>query len=111
MTTVRLSLPNEVLDELDLPYEGLRGGPDDLSIGIEGINVAASLVTLATLRPQLSALARAVRRWRRRDGRDTVVLTVRGHGLDLRLDLPANVQTADILAALQRLLNGPPAGA
>jgi hypothetical protein len=103
MTTVQLSLPDEVVRELSLPYEGVRG-PYDLAIAIEGIDVVASIVTLAQLRPQLATLANALRRWRRADGQRPAVLTVDGPDIKLRLELPPNVQTTDVLAALQSLM-------
>jgi hypothetical protein len=34
------------------------------------------------------------------------VLTVRGTGLDLRIELPPNVLTVEVLAALKPLLDG-----
>lgn len=104
MTIVRLQLPPEVIEELDLPYEGVR----DVSVvhlAIEGISVVANLATLAALQPQAAALVAAVRRWRLKDPRPSVTLTVKGPGLDLKIDLPRNVSTAHLLDQLRPLLD------
>ncbi|BCJ56782.1 hypothetical protein [Micromonospora endophytica] len=102
MSVVKLKLPPDVLDEIDLPYEGIRGA-DAITLAIEGVAVLANLATLATVQPQLSALVVAIRNWRLRDDRPTVVLTVRGRGIDIRVDLPRNVNTAMLLECLQPL--------
>jgi hypothetical protein len=49
---VLLHLPPEVIAEAGLPYEGLRD-PNGITLALDGINVAASVVTLATLRLNL----------------------------------------------------------
>lgn len=102
MTSVKLLLPSDVFDEIDLPYEGVRD-ISALTIAIEGTAVLANLATLAGLQPQLGALVSAIRNWRLRDERATVVLTVKGSGVDLRLELPRNVSTAVLLKHLQPL--------
>ncbi|MGC5663994.1 hypothetical protein ACN261_26805 [Micromonospora sp. WMMD723] len=102
MTSVKLLLPADVFDEIDLPYEGVRD-LSALTLAIEGTAVLANLATLAGLQPQLGALVGAIRNWRLRDERATVVLTVEGPGVDLRLDLPRNVSTAVLLKHLEPL--------
>ncbi|MFY1623061.1 hypothetical protein ACN268_07625 [Micromonospora sp. WMMD735] len=102
MTSVKLLLPADVFDEIDLPYEGVRD-LSALTLAIEGTAVLANLATLAGLQPQLGALVGAIRNWRLRDERATVVLTVKGPGVDLRLDLPRNVSTAVLLKHLEPL--------
>lgn len=106
MTTVRLSLPPQVIDELDLPPEGLRGANDFL-VAIEGLNVSASIVTLSALKPRAVALVNALRSWRRQTPGEPVVLTVSGPGVELRIKLPRNVQTSEVLAQIQPLMNRP----
>ncbi|MEV4770570.1 hypothetical protein [Micromonospora humida] len=102
MTSVKLLLPADVFDEIDLPYEGVRD-ISALTLAIEGTAVLANLATLAGLQPQLGALVGAIRNWRLRDERPTVALTVKGPGVDLRLDLPRNVSTAVLLKHLEPL--------
>ncbi|WP_341716138.1 hypothetical protein QQG74_19185 [Micromonospora sp. FIMYZ51] len=102
MSVVKLKLPPEVLDEVDLPDEGIRG-VDAITLAIEGVAVMANLATLAAVQPQLSALVVAIRNWRLRDERPTVVLTVKGRGVDIRVDLPRNVDTAMLLECLRPL--------
>ena len=68
MTSVSLQVPQEIVDELAMPYEGVRGG-QGIIVAIEGINVAASVVTLATLRPYARRFVEAIRHWRLRDKR------------------------------------------
>ncbi|NGM16363.1 hypothetical protein [Verrucosispora sioxanthis] len=105
MSVVRLQLPAEVLDEVDLPYEGVRG-VEAITIAVEGIAVMANLATLAAVQPQLGALVAAIRHWRLRDERPTVVLTAKGPGIDIRVDLPRNVDTAMLLDCLRPLFEG-----
>ncbi|TDC41405.1 hypothetical protein [Micromonospora sp. KC213] len=104
MTSVKLLLPPEVIDELALPYEGVRD-ISAVTLAIEGVGVLANLATLATLQPQLGALATAIRNWRLRDERQSVVLTVKGPDIDLKLDLPRNVSTAALLKQLAPLFD------
>ncbi|RGC67646.1 hypothetical protein C5N14_17855 [Micromonospora sp. MW-13] len=104
MTTVKLLLPAEVFEELDLPYEGVR----DLSaitLAVEGTGLLANLAALAALQPQLSDLVAAIRNWRLRDPRPSVTLTVTGPGIDLKVDLPRNVSRARLLEQLRPLLD------
>ncbi|MEU8300100.1 hypothetical protein AB0C04_22835 [Micromonospora sp. NPDC048909] len=104
MSSVKLLLPPEVLEELDLPYEGVRD-VSAVTLAIEGISVAANLATLATLQPQVGALVAAIRNWRLRDPRPSVTLTVKGPGLDMKLDLPRNVSRAQLLDQLRPLFD------
>jgi hypothetical protein len=104
MSTVELLLPADVLAELDLPQEGARGG-NELSVAIDTMNVAASIVTLAALRHSVTAVAAAIRRWRLRQPPSTPCrLHVKGRGIDLKIDLPPNVQTAQVIEAIQDLI-------
>lgn len=110
MTAVTLQLPAEVVDELAMPYEGVRD-LHGMTVAIEGVNLAASVVTLAALRAYARQFVEAIRRWRLRDRRASVTMTVRGPGIDLRIDLPRNVSSADLLDQLHVLLSddgGPP---
>ncbi|MFI6230240.1 hypothetical protein ACIBCR_23370 [Micromonospora echinospora] len=104
MTSVRLLLPAEVFEEVDLPYEGVRD-LSALTIAIEGVSVVANLATLATLQPHWNDIVGAIRNWRLRDPRPSVLLTVRGPGIDLKLDLPRNVSRAQLLDQLRPLLD------
>lgn len=108
MKTVLLKLPQEVIDDLDIPYEGVRGG-HDIVVAIEAIDVTASVVTLAALVPRLANLVNAIRRWRLHDRQGNAVMTVKGPGLELRIDLPPNIQSAEILSQLRPLLEQRPA--
>ena len=93
--------------EAEIPYEGVRDVPAAV-LAIEGINFTASVITLATLRAYAPKLVAAIRRWRLRrpanpaDG--PIRLTVKGTGVDLRLELPPNVSTKDLLRQLAPLL-------
>ncbi|HET8658919.1 MAG TPA: hypothetical protein VFM55_07970 [Micromonosporaceae bacterium] len=104
MADVELVLPPEVLAELDLPDQGTRGDGAPYRIVVEGLNVVASVVTLAALRPRLPALARALRRWVLRLDRPTPTrVLVHGQGIDVKLELPPNVPVTEILRALEAL--------
>jgi len=72
---------------------------------IEGINFTASIVTLVTLRQYAPNLVAAIRRWRLNQSKGAVVLTVKGGGLDMRVDLPPNVSTRELLQQLSPLLD------
>ena len=103
MTSIVLRLPEEIVRELQLPYEGTRG-TSAVTIAIEGIAVAGDLAALLTAQPQLQAIVAAIRRWRLTDPRPSVVLTVKGPGIDIRIDLPRNVRSAEVLRRLEPLL-------
>ncbi|WP_328374380.1 hypothetical protein [Micromonospora zamorensis] len=104
MTSIKLLLPPEVIEELDLPHEGARDF-SALTLTIDAVGVAANLATLAALQPQLGALVAAVRNWRLRDPRPSVTLTVTGPGLDLKVDLPRNISKAQLLDQLRPLFD------
>lgn len=105
MTHVQLMLPDEVVSGLALPPPDSRDA-DLVELAIEGLTVTASIATLAVLRPQLRELAAALRGWVLRQPVGTRSrLTVKGRGLDLRLELSPNVSRADILAVLQPLVD------
>ncbi|MEV6631519.1 hypothetical protein AB0M54_12290 [Actinoplanes sp. NPDC051470] len=91
-----------------LPYEGVRDAAG-IVIAIEGVNVAASIVTLATLKQYAPRLASSLRQWRLRQPRraagEPTTLTVRGPGLSLTVDLPPNVSTQQLLTQLAPLLD------
>ncbi|UQU62829.1 hypothetical protein COUCH_27850 [Couchioplanes caeruleus] len=103
MTSIVLRLPETVVQELALPYEGSRDA-SAVTMAIEGIAVAANVATVLTAQPQLQAIAAAIRRWRLGNERESVVLTVRGPGIDLRIDLPRNVSSERLMRQLQPLL-------
>ncbi|WP_020509998.1 hypothetical protein [Paractinoplanes globisporus] len=79
-------------------------------VAIEGINFTASVVTLATLKQYAPALVEAIRRWRL--GQDTrpMVLTVKGDGINLTIELPPNVSTRQLLQQLAPLLESDETG-
>ncbi len=105
MTSIQLLLPQEILDEADLPYEGVRD-VSNTRIAIDSLSVASSIITLTTLRAYLVPLADAIKRWRSStDHRDTVMLTVKSDRIDLKVPLKANVRRVEILDALRPLLD------
>ncbi|MEH1055561.1 hypothetical protein V6U89_10170 [Micromonospora sp. CPCC 206171] len=107
MTSIKLLLPPEVLDEVALPYEGIRD-MSALTLAIEGVAVAANLATLAALQPQMENLVAAIRNWRLREPQQSVTLTVKGPGIDLKIDLPRNVRRSELLDQLRPLLDERP---
>src|SRR5688500_9787775 len=90
MKTVKLQLPEEIVRDAGLPYEGLRDVAA-IELAIEGINFTASVVTLVTIQKYAPQLAAAIRRWRLKQDRNPHVLTVKGDGIKLTIDLPPNV--------------------
>jgi len=96
-------LPEEILRQAELPYEGLRD-LQGVVVAIEGINFTASIITLATLKQYAPALAAAIRRWRLGQDTKPMVLTVKGDGVDLKIELPPNVSTQQLLEQLAPLL-------
>ena len=104
-------MPEEILREAELPSEGAHDA-EGFVVAIAGVDVAASIVTLATLKQFTPRLASAIRQWRlnrpRRAGDEPVTLTVQGPGISLSVDLPPNVNTLDLLTRLAPLLEGPP---
>jgi hypothetical protein len=102
-------LPTEIIQETAFPYEGVR----DLAgivFAIEGINFTASVVTLATLKQYAPALAGAIRRWRLGQDPRPMVLTVKGDGIELTIELPPNVSTRQLLQQLGPLLDNDETG-
>jgi hypothetical protein len=73
-------------------------------VAIEGINFTASIVTLAALKQYAPALAAAIRRWRLRQDTKPMTLSVRGDGVDLKIELSPNVDTQRLLQQLAPLL-------
>jgi hypothetical protein len=104
VTSVKLLLPAEVIEEIDLPYEGVRDS-GAITVAIEGIAVLANLATLATLQPQAEALVAAIRNWRLRNHQKPAVLTVEGANISLRIELPPNINRATLLRQLEPLLD------
>jgi len=101
VSTVRLELPVGVADGLDLQTARDWGS---VAAVIEGVDVVANVVTLTSLAPHLRALAQNIRAWAGgRPGAPPTVLTIRGKGIDVRVELDPNVPTAKILRALERL--------
>ena len=107
MTPVQLQMPPEIIEELALPYEGIRGA-DAIVIAIDSVGVAANLVTVIAFMPIARRFVTAVRRWRAGDPRDVVVLTIKGPGIDLVVPLPRNVDTGLLLRQLAPLFAGDP---
>jgi hypothetical protein len=87
-----------------IPYEGLRDVPGTI-LAIEGINFTASIVTLVTLKKYAPQIAGAIRRWRLKQDHTPRTLTVKGDGIDLKIDLPPNVSAHQILRQLAPLLD------
>ena len=96
-------MPEEIVRDAGLPYEGLRD-VSAIELAIEGINFTASVVTLATVQTYAPQLAAAIRRWRLKQDRTPRVLTVKGDGMELTIDLPPNVSKQQILERLGPLL-------
>ena len=92
------------MQETSIPYEGVRD-LQGVVVAIDGINFAASLVTLAALKQYAPALAGAIRRWRLRQDTKPMTLTVKGESIDLTIDLPPNVSTQQLLEQLAPLLD------
>jgi hypothetical protein len=97
-------LPEETVKDAGVPYEGLRD-LQGIVLAIEGVNFTASIVTLATLKLYAPQLAAAIRRWRLKQEPTPRTLTVKGDGMDLRIDLPPNVSAQQILRQLAPLLD------
>jgi hypothetical protein len=102
MTSVHLVLPDEVREEVNFPYDGVRDA-SGITLAIDGVNLTASIVTLAAVKQYAPRLVAAIRRWRLRQDRP-VTLTVKGGGIDLSVDLPPNVSTQRLLEQLAPLL-------
>src|SRR2546423_14541124 len=92
MTSIQLQLPPEVVDELDLPYEGARG-VDAVVVAIDGVNLAASVVTLVTLKAQAGKLVGAIPRGGRGRGPGTIPKTGHGPSIHRRDETAPNVGT------------------
>lgn len=91
------------MQQAELPYEGVRD-LQGIVVAIDGINLTASIVTLATLKQYAPALAAAIRRWRLRQDTKPMTLTVKGDGIDLTIELAPNVGTQQLLRQLAPLL-------
>src|SRR4051812_14757331 len=102
MTAVRLELPEDIVQQAGIPYEGLRD-LTGIAVAIEGVNFTASIITLATLKQYAPALVAALRRWRLSQAPRQMILTVQGKGIDLKISLPANVDTQQLLRQLEPL--------
>lgn len=101
MTTVRLELPQEILESVELETARDLGA---VVAVIHGVDVAANVVTVASLVPHMRTLAKAIRGWAAgRAGERQTVLTIHGDGLDIRIELDPNIPTEKILRALERL--------
>ena len=103
MTSVQLAFPDEILHEANFPYDGVRDA-SGITLAIDGINLTASIVTLATIKQYAPQLASAIRRWRLHQDRDSITLTVKGSGIDMTVDLPRNISTQRLLEQLTPLL-------
>ena len=86
-----------------VPYEGLRDA-QGVVLAIEGINFTASVITLVTLKQYAPQLAAAIRRWRLKQGPKPQILTVKGNGIDLKIELAPNVSKQQLLQQLAPLL-------
>jgi hypothetical protein len=107
MKSVDLQLPSEILSGLELEPDVVRG-PSDIAVVIDGINMASSLVTLASVCKALPALARRIRSWRgdHHQGEPTTpILVVSGPGISVEVPLPPNVSAQTILDALAQVID------
>jgi hypothetical protein len=106
MTGIRLELPDDVVSQIDLGTESFRDIPS-LVVAIDCMDVTASIVTLVSLREQLPALARVIRSWvtRRPRNAEPTSLLVKGPNFEIKLELPPNVQTSQIIDAISKLLD------
>jgi len=75
-----------------------------ITLAIDGINLTASIVTLAANKQYAPRLVAAVRRWRLHQDKDSITLTVKGGGIDMTIDLPPNISTQRLLEQLTPLL-------
>ena len=106
MSAVDLQLPEEIVADLALEAESVRGA-DDISVFIEGLGAASSFVTLASLRGTVLDVARRIRSWRgdhHQHGEPDPVLTVDGPGLHVEVPLTPNVSAQTIAEALSKAL-------
>ncbi|BCJ51774.1 hypothetical protein Asp14428_32490 [Actinoplanes sp. NBRC 14428] len=103
MTSVQLALPDEILQEVNFPYDGVRDA-SGITLAVEGVNLTASIVTLAAIKQYAPRLASAIRRWRLHQDKDSIRLTVKGGGIDMTVDLPPNINTQRLLEQLTPLL-------
>jgi hypothetical protein len=111
MTGIQLALPDEITSQIECGREAFRD-VSALTVAIDSLDVAASIITVVGLRQQLPDLARAIRSWVKGRPRDAepAHLLVKGADFEVKLALPANVQTAQIIDAINGLLASLPAG-
>ncbi len=102
MTGVNLWLPQEVLDQLDFPDDGRRGG-DLVSIVMEGVETASVVTSIAALAAQVPTVAAVIRRWASRL-RSPARLTLKGRHINLVVDITPNVSSARIASAVTQLI-------
>jgi hypothetical protein len=105
MTGVQLELPDEIISQINVSGDSFRDVAG-LAIAIDSLDVAASVITVVSLRQQLPDLARAIRSWvmgRPRDA-EPARLLVKNADFEMKIDLPPNVQTAQIVDAISGLL-------
>ena len=107
MTSVQLALPDEILEQVNFPYDGVRDA-NGITLAIDGINLTASIVTLAAVQQYAPRLVSAIRRWRLHQDKTNITLTAKGDGVDLTIDLPPNVSTQRLLEQLAPLLEKTP---
>jgi hypothetical protein len=102
---IRLELPKEIANQLDLGSESYRD-ISALAIAMDCLDVTASVITVTSLRQQLPELASSIRSWITRRPRDAepVRMQVKGNDFQFSLELPRNVQTAQIIGAIEKLL-------
>jgi hypothetical protein len=91
------------VQQAEIPYEGLRD-LSGIALAIDGVNFTASVITLATLKRYAPSLVAAIRRWRLNQSARSMTLTVKGEGIDIKVDLPANVDTQQLLRQLEPLV-------
>jgi hypothetical protein len=105
MKVVKLVLPYEVTEQLGLEAEFPRDVPS-LLLAVDGLDMAASITTLASLRDHLPQVAERLRAWvmRRPSESGVTRLLIKGDNVDIAVVLPPNVGTASIMETVAKLL-------
>ena len=104
---VELSLPEEVAAALP-PVEETERGPSDFSVALEVIGAVSNVVTVGQVVRAAPEIARRIRGWLQSrtgragtsTGKETPRLVIKGPGVHVEIDLPPNVPSQRIAAAL-----------
>jgi DNA-binding transcriptional MocR family regulator len=112
---VELLLPEEIAAVLPPPEEAERG-PSEFSVALEVIGTVSNVATVAQVVRVAPELARRMRGWlQNRRGRaqeasheELPRLVIKGPGVHIEMDLPANVPSQRIVSALLEALEPEP---